>query len=94
MRWQQNGRVGLRHGLSPSVRVPRRVCRSSPRVSPSYRLLLTGIALMNWAGSEFMLKSFINYPQMLQVYNLVLFSLTFGTQMLDFSKPSASVAES
>lgn len=35
-----------------------------------------------------MIKNYINYQQMLQVYNLVLFSLTFGTQMLDFSKSS------
>ncbi|WVR05015.1 hypothetical protein IAU60_002027 [Kwoniella sp. DSM 27419] len=41
-------------------------------------------ALMNFAGSEFMLSNIMNYQQMLQVYNLVLFSITFGTQMLDF----------
>ncbi|OCF35279.1 ATP-binding cassette, subfamily B (MDR/TAP), member 1 [Kwoniella heveanensis BCC8398] len=41
-------------------------------------------ALMNFAGSEFMLQNIMNYQQMLQVYNLVLFSLTFGSAMLDF----------
>jgi hypothetical protein len=41
--------------------------------------------LLNWAGLQFMLRNYLNYHQMLQVYNLVLFSLTFGTQMLDFS---------
>nr|XP_018264066.1 ATP-binding cassette, subfamily B (MDR/TAP), member 1 [Kwoniella dejecticola CBS 10117]OBR86224.1 ATP-binding cassette, subfamily B (MDR/TAP), member 1 [Kwoniella dejecticola CBS 10117] len=41
-------------------------------------------ALMNYAGSEFMIKDIMNYQQMLQVYNLVLFSLTFGSGMLDF----------
>ncbi|WWD15747.1 hypothetical protein CI109_100169 [Kwoniella shandongensis] len=41
-------------------------------------------ALMNFAGSMFMLDGTMNYQQMLQVYNLVLFSLTFGAAMLDF----------
>ncbi|WVW83353.1 hypothetical protein I302_105372 [Kwoniella bestiolae CBS 10118] len=41
-------------------------------------------ALMNFAGSEFMIKNIMNYEQMLQVYNLALFSLTFGSGMLDF----------
>ncbi|ORX39720.1 P-loop containing nucleoside triphosphate hydrolase protein [Kockovaella imperatae] len=41
-------------------------------------------ALMNWAGSVFILQGYINYAQMLQVYNLILFSLTMGTAMLDF----------
>ncbi|WWD10364.1 hypothetical protein V865_008499 [Kwoniella europaea PYCC6329] len=41
-------------------------------------------ALMNYAGSEFMMRNIMNYEQMLQVYNLVLFSLTFGSGMLDF----------
>jgi hypothetical protein len=44
------------------------------------------IALMNWAGMLFILQGHMNYAQMLQVYNLVLFSLTFGTALLDFSK--------
>ena len=43
------------------------------------------IALMNWAGMLFILQGHMNYAQMLQVYNLVLFSLTFGTALLDFS---------
>jgi hypothetical protein len=34
----------------------------------------------------FILQGHMNYAQMLQVYNLVLFSLTFGTALLDFSK--------
>ena len=41
---------------------------------------------MNWAGSVFILKGYLNYERMLQVYNLILFSLTMGTAMLDFSK--------
>ncbi|WRT66924.1 uncharacterized protein IL334_003889 [Kwoniella shivajii] len=41
-------------------------------------------ALMNWAGAQFMLKNIMNYQEMLQVYNLVLFSLTFSAGMLDF----------
>lgn len=41
---------------------------------------------MNFAGSAFMLQGHMNYEQLLQVYNLVLFSLTFGSGMLDFSK--------
>ena len=49
--------------------------------------MLLCLALMIWAGSQFMLKNYLNYHQMLQVFNLVLFSLTFGTQMLDFSEP-------
>ena len=43
-------------------------------------------ALMNWAGMLFILQGHMNYAQMLKVYNLVLFSLTFGTALLDFSK--------
>ncbi|KIR76978.1 ATP-binding cassette, subfamily B (MDR/TAP), member 1 [Cryptococcus gattii EJB2] len=41
-------------------------------------------ALMNFAGSAFMLQGRMNYEQMLQVYNLILFSLTFGSGLLDF----------
>ncbi|WVQ71433.1 hypothetical protein IAR50_000970 [Cryptococcus sp. DSM 104548] len=41
-------------------------------------------AVMNFAGSEFMIQGRMNYEQMLQVYNLVLFSLTFGAGLLDF----------
>ncbi|EIW69536.1 hypothetical protein TREMEDRAFT_39110 [Tremella mesenterica DSM 1558] len=41
-------------------------------------------ALLNWAGAKLMLNGHFNYVIMLQVYNLVLFSLTFGSQMLDF----------
>jgi ATP-binding cassette subfamily B (MDR/TAP) protein 1 len=41
---------------------------------------------MNWAGMRFILAGHMNYAQMLQVYNLVLFSLTFGTALLDFSE--------
>lgn len=41
---------------------------------------------MNFAGSAFMLQGRMNYEQMLQVYNLILFSLTFGSGLLDFSK--------
>lgn len=48
-------------------------------------LKLTGAALLNWVGAEFMIKGYLSYPQMLQVFNLVLFSLTFGTAVLDFS---------
>lgn len=44
------------------------------------------VALMNFAGSAFMLQGRMNYVQMLQVYNLILFSLTFGSGLLDFSK--------
>lgn len=32
-----------------------------------------------------MLLGYMNYAEMLKVYNLVLFSLTFGTALLDFS---------
>lgn len=45
---------------------------------------------MNWAGAQFMLQNFFNYEQMLTVFNLVLFSLTFGTQCLDFSQSCVS----
>ncbi|ODN99237.1 hypothetical protein I350_07396 [Cryptococcus amylolentus CBS 6273] len=41
-------------------------------------------AIMNFAGSEFMIQGRMNYEEMLQVYNLVLFSLTFGAGLLDF----------
>lgn len=41
---------------------------------------------MLWVGAVFIVKNDMNYAQMLQVYNLVLFSLTFATQMLDFSE--------
>ncbi|WVN89031.1 uncharacterized protein L203_104247 [Cryptococcus depauperatus CBS 7841] len=41
-------------------------------------------ALMNFAGSTFILQGKMDYEQMLQVYNLVLFSLTFGSSLLDF----------
>lgn len=44
-----------------------------------------GSALMNWAGMELILLGYMSYGQMLQVYNLVLFTLTFGTALLDFS---------
>jgi hypothetical protein len=33
-----------------------------------------------------MLGDHLDYAQMLQVFNLVLFSLTFGTAMLDFGE--------
>lgn len=33
-----------------------------------------------------MLTNVMNYSDMLMVFNLVLFSLTFGSQALDFSK--------
>lgn len=33
-----------------------------------------------------MAQGYLSYPQMLQVFNLVLFSLTFGSAMLDFSE--------
>lgn len=45
-------------------------------------------ALLNWVGAEFMIKGYLSYPQMLQVFNLVLFALTFGAATLDFSKPA------
>ena len=43
-----------------------------------------------------MIKGYLNYAQMLQVFNLVLFSLTFGSAMLDFSEfdPKSSVKKS
>lgn len=41
---------------------------------------------MNWAGMKFILLGYMNYAEMLKVYNLVLFSLAFGTSLLDFSK--------
>lgn len=41
---------------------------------------------MNWAGMELMLLGYMDYAEMLKVYNLVLFSLTFGTALLDFSE--------
>lgn len=44
------------------------------------------VALLNWVGSQFMIQGYLNYAEMLQVFNLVLFSLTFGTAMLDFSE--------
>ncbi|WWC85289.1 uncharacterized protein L201_000151 [Kwoniella dendrophila CBS 6074] len=47
-------------------------------------LPLVAQALMNYAGSVFMIQNKMNYQEMLQVYNLVLFSLTFGSAMLDF----------
>lgn len=50
------------------------------------RTLRLTAALLNWVGAEFMIKGYLSYPQMLQVFNLVLFSLTFGTAMLDFSE--------
>jgi ATP-binding cassette subfamily B (MDR/TAP) protein 1 len=41
---------------------------------------------MNYAGLRFVLSNYMNYEHMLTVFNLVLFSLTFGTQALDFGK--------
>lgn len=35
-----------------------------------------------------MLGNIMNYSDMLMVFNLVLFSLTFGSQALDFSESS------
>ena len=61
-------------------------CESDPAKPP-----LMFVALLNWAGSQFILKGYLNYAQMLQVYNLVLFSLTFGTAMLDFSESPMKV---
>lgn len=46
--------------------------------------------MMNWAGMELMLLGYMNYAEMLKVYNLVLFSLTFGTALLDFSESPTS----
>ncbi|KAL7422237.1 ATP-dependent permease [Cryptotrichosporon argae] len=43
-------------------------------------------AMMNFVGAVFMEKNYLNYASMLEVYTLVLFSLTFGTQMLSFRK--------
>jgi ATP-binding cassette subfamily B (MDR/TAP) protein 1 len=42
--------------------------------------------MLSWVGAVFMTKGYLSYPQLLQVFNLVLFSLTFGTAMLDFSE--------
>lgn len=39
-----------------------------------------------------MIKGYLSYPEMLQVFNLVLFSLTFGTAVLDFSESSRAFA--
>ena len=33
-----------------------------------------------------MIKGYLSYPEMLQVFNLVLFALTFGAATLDFSE--------
>jgi hypothetical protein len=33
-----------------------------------------------------MIAGYLSYPQLLQVFNLVLFSLTFGSAVLDFSE--------
>ncbi|KAK8869976.1 hypothetical protein IAR55_000546 [Kwoniella newhampshirensis] len=41
-------------------------------------------AVMNFAGASFMLQGIMNYESMMQVFNLVLFSLTFGASMLNF----------
>lgn len=50
------------------------------------------VALLNWVGCKFILDGYMDYPTMLMVYNLILFSLTFGALALDFSKsPSASI---
>ena len=55
-------------------------------LAASAALPLFAQALLNWVGAQFMIKGYISYPEMLQVYNLVLFSLTFGSAMLDFSE--------
>lgn len=44
-------------------------------------------AIMNYVGAVFIKQAIMNYATMLQVYTLVLFSLTFGAQVLSFSKP-------
>ncbi|ORY32221.1 P-loop containing nucleoside triphosphate hydrolase protein [Naematelia encephala] len=54
-------------------------------------LPLLAQALLMWTGMLFILKGYLNYAQMLQVYNLVLFSLTFGSQALGFIPTVAKV---
>lgn len=43
-------------------------------------------SLMNYTGAIFVSMGIMSYPSMLQVYTLVLFSVTSGTQMLSFSE--------
>lgn len=40
---------------------------------------------MIYVSSIFMTKNHYNFATMMQVYTLVLFSVTFGSQFLDFS---------
>lgn len=42
-------------------------------------------ALMIYVSSIFMTQNFYNFATMMQVYTLVLFSVTFASQFLDFS---------
>lgn len=91
-------RVTVRHGLWQWVEQLEEGCLCSLKVGNMLDII-TGlatcselktcfyaVALMNFAGSAFMLQGRMNYEQMLQVYNLILFSLTFGSGLLDFSK--------
>lgn len=41
---------------------------------------------MNYVGAIFVKQGTMTYATMLEVYTLVLFSLTFASQMLSFSR--------
>lgn len=80
---------GIAIGAALSAGLPLFIQGKSCSFQPILLTLMT--ALMNWAGMLFILQGHMNYAQMLQVYNLVLFSLTFGTALLDFSKSTSAV---
>lgn len=64
------------------------MCRSylsSLQEPARWKRITDRTALLNWVGCKFILDGYMDYPTMLMVYNLILFSLTFGALALDFS---------
>ena len=64
----------------------------TPSNGMSFKYTADNAALLNWVGCKFILDGYMDYPTMLMVYNLILFSLTFGALALDFSKLSVNAA--
>jgi hypothetical protein len=49
-------------------------------------LLLSPLALLIYVSAIFIAKGIYDFPTMMQVYSLVLFSVTFASQFMDFSE--------
>lgn len=50
-------------------------------------------ALLIYVSAIFIVKGYYDFPTMMQVYSLVLFSVTFASQFMDFSKWLSSLTE-